>query len=401
MNISVIPSVAKGEIEAPPSKSCAHRMLICAALSEGVSVIENIGLNDDISATVSCLRSLGAKIDIDNTTATVKGITGIKIKDKLNLFCNESGSTLRFLIPLSLIFSNETEFTGRGRLLERPQDVYEELFVTRGCYLKKTEKSIVTGGELKGGVFEVRGDVSSQFVTGLLFALPLLEDDSEIVLTTALESSPYIDITIDVLSKFGIEIVKTEKGFYIKGSQKYQPNNLCVEGDWSNSAFLDSFNLVGGDVFVKGLNDSSFQGDRVYREFYEKLSLEKPEFDISDCPDLGPILITCAVLKNGALIKGTKRLKIKESDRGKVMAQELKKFGVQLDIGEDYIKIPDTTIHKPVENINCCNDHRIAMSFAILCSVAGGVLEGTECVNKSYPEFFNDIKKLGIQYKFI
>ncbi len=401
MNVSISRSVAKGIIKAPASKSYAHRILICAALAEGVSIIENLGLNDDISATVSCLEMLGAEIVFNGTTAMVKGINCVKRKDELKLFCNESGSTLRFLIPLSLIFSNETEFTGKGRLLERPQSVYEELFKTNGCYLNKTGSSIVAGGELKGGVFKVRGDVSSQFITGLLFALPLLKNDSEIILTTELESSPYIDITIDVLSEFGIKIEKTENGYFIKGEQKYQSCNLCVEGDWSNSAFLDAFNLVGGDVFVKGLNDSSFQGDRVYREFYEKLSLEKPEFDISDCPDLGPILITCAVLKNGALIKGTKRLKIKESDRGKVMAQELKKFGVNLEIGEDYIKIPDSTIHKPVENINCCNDHRIAMSFAVLCSVVGGVLEGAECVNKSYPDFFYNIKNLGIQYKFI
>lgn len=396
MNVSVLPSKAKGVIQAPASKSCAHRLLICAALSEGESVIGNIGTNDDILATVSCLKDLGADIKLEGTTATVKGVNYSDKKEKLNLFCNESGSTLRFLIPLSLVFSNEVEFTGKGRLLSRPQSVYEELFVEKGCCLKKSENALVASGKLKSGTYKVRGDVSSQFLTGLLFTLPLLDGDSEIVLTTKLESAPYVDITIDVLSKFGIVVAKNDTGFYIKGSQKYKCCNIDTEGDWSNAAFLEAFNLIGGNVTVKGLNKSSYQGDKIYREFYEKLSCEDPQFDITDCPDLGPILITCAVLKNGALITGTNRLKIKESDRGQAMAQELKKFGVYIEIGDNYIRIPDTRPRKPTSVIDCCNDHRIAMSFAVLCSETGGTLKDAECVNKSYPDFFKDIKNLGI-----
>lgn len=401
MNVSVTPSRACGEIQAPASKSYAHRLLICAALSQGTSVIENIGTNDDILATVSCLKELGAEIKINGTTATVKGIDFYSKKEKITLFCNESGSTLRFLIPLSLVISQEAEFTGKGRLLLRPQSVYEELFKEKGCSLKKRENSLTASGELKNGTYKVRGDVSSQFLTGLLFTLPLLEGDSEIVLTTKLESAPYVDITIDVLSKFGVNVTKTEKGFFIKGSQKYKSCNITTEGDWSNAAFLDAFNLVGSSVIVKGLNNDSFQGDKIYREFYGNLSCENPQFDISDCPDLGPVLITCAVLKHGALIKGTNRLKIKESDRGQAMAQELKKFGVNIEIGDDFIKIPDAIPQKPTAVIDCCNDHRIAMSFAVLCSVTGGVLKDAECVNKSYPDFFKDIKNLGIQYNII
>lgn len=401
MNVSVVPSKARGEMQAPASKSYAHRLLICAALSQGTSVIENIGTNDDILATVSCLKELGAEIVINGTTATVRGIDFTHKKEKLSLFCNESGSTLRFLIPLCLVISQEVEFTGKGRLLSRPQSVYEELFKEKGCYLEKCENSLFASGELKSGTYKVRGDVSSQFLTGLLFTLPLLEGDSEIVLITKLESAPYVDITIDVLSKFGVNVIKTEYGFFIKGSQKYTPCNITTEGDWSNAAFLDAFNLVGGSVTVKGLNSDSFQGDKVYREFYGNLSCDNPLFDISDCPDLGPVLITCAVLKHGALIKGTNRLKIKESDRGQAMAQELIKFGVHIEIGDDFIKIPDVVPQKPTAVIDCCNDHRIAMSFAVLCSVTGGVLKDAECVNKSYPDFFKDIKNLGIQYKII
>ena len=399
MNVIISPSKATGEINAPASKSYAHRLLIAAALAKGESVIKNIDINDDITVTVSCLEKLGADIKFDGDTVVVKGITDEHKKEKLNLFCNESGSTLRFLIPISFLFLENTVFTGNERLLERPQSVYETLFAEKGCYLRKAENSLVSGGELKSGVYSMPGNVSSQFITGLLFALPLLQGDSEIALTTELQSAPYVDITIDVLKLFGIEIEKTNNGWFIKGNQEYKPQNCVCECDWSNAAFLDAFNLIGGSVNVKGLNIESCQGDKIYREFYEKLSESNPSLDISQCPDLGPVLIACAALKNGAYITGTERLKIKESDRGAAMAQELRKFGVFVEIGDNFIKIPPSDIKAPTEKIQCHNDHRIAMSFALLCSVTGGELVGAECVNKSYPEFFNDIKKLGIKYQ--
>lgn len=399
MNVLIFPSHASGEINAPASKSYAHRLLIAAALSDGESVIKNIGINDDITATVSCLENLGATINFDGDTVTVKGIYNKERKKETNLFCNESGSTLRFLIPISLIYSDKTKFTGSERLLERPQNVYEELFKEKGCYLEKKDNCLESGGELKSGVYEMPGDVSSQFITGLLFVLPLLDGDSEIVLTTELQSAPYVDITIDVLKLFGIEIETKSKGWYIKGNQKYKSQNTVCEGDWSNAAFLEAFNLIDGNVDIKGLNPESCQGDKIYREFYAKLSENTSSLDISQCPDLGPVLIACAAMKNGAYITGSKRLKLKESDRGAVMAQELKKFGVNIELGDDYIRIPSSELKAPVDKIQCHNDHRIAMSFALLCSVTGGELDGAQCVNKSYPEFFNDIKKLGINYK--
>ena len=397
MNITIKPSVASGEINAPPSKSCAHRLLICAALTNGKSVIENIGTNDDIIATISCLKDLGAKIEIDSNKAVVYGIENNSKKETVNLFCNESGSTLRFLIPLSLVFSNNATFSGSDRLLERPKSVYEELFSNMGCYLKKKEKSLVAGGELKSGAYKIRGDISSQFLTGLLFALPLLDGDSDIVLTTPLQSSPYVDITIDVLSKFGVDIKKSDNGFYIKGNQEFLPQNLSVEGDWSNSAFLEAFNLIGGNVTLKGMNEESYQGDKIYRNFFSEFKNGTPTLDITDFPDLGPVLMACAVLCNGAKLIGTKRLKIKESDRGVAMQTELSKFGVDIIVNEDEIIIPKTEIKAPKEILNCHNDHRIPKSLAILCSRVGGTLENAQCVNKSYPEFFDDIKTLGIQ----
>ena len=398
MNVVIKPSMACGKIKAPPSKSCAHRLLICAALAKGKSVIENIGTNDDIVATISCLKELGAKIEFDGKRAVVYGIENEEKKENLKLFCNESGSTLRFLIPLSLVFSNVASFSGSDRLLERPQSVYGELFDEVGCYLKKDKRSIVAGGVFKSGIYKIRGDISSQFLTGLLFTLPLLDGDSEIVLITPLQSSPYVDITIDVLSKFGVQIEKTCNGFFIKGNQVYLPQNLSVEGDWSNSSFLEALNLVGGNVVLEEMNEESYQGDKVYRKFFGELKKHTPTLDITNCPDLGPVLISCAALCNGAILTGTKRLKIKESDRGVAMQTELSKFGVQIIVNEDEIIIPKTVIKTPKETLNCHNDHRIAMSLAILCSKVGGTLKNAQCVNKSYPEFFDDIKTLGIQY---
>ncbi len=402
MNIKILPSVANGEINAPPSKSVAHRLLICAALSDGVSEISNLDFNDDITATTECLKRLGASIEINGSKATVKGIDFSTVHKALELDCNESGSTLRFLIPVSTIFCDKTIFYGSERLVSRPQSVYEELFEKQDILLQKASKSLETGGKLKSGVFELAGDVSSQFLTGLFFTLPLLNGDSEIRLTTPLESAPYIDLTIDALSKFGVVIEqKSSELFYIKGNQRYKPQNISVEGDWSNGAFLDAFNLSGGNVVVNGLYDNSLQGDRVYKNHFEMLKNGSPEIDISNCPDLGPILIASAVLCNGATLKGTKRLKIKESDRGASMQKELAKFGVSIVVNENEIIIPECEVSYPQEKIDCHNDHRIAMSFAVLCSKTGGVLKNAQCVNKSYPEFFDDIKTLGIQYKII
>ncbi len=401
MNIEIFPSKAEGVVKAPASKSYAHRLLMGAALSDGISEIKNIVLNDDVIATAECLKKLGADISFNGQTAIVKGIETAGRKKEVQLFCNESGSTLRFLIPLSLVFFEKAEFSGSERLLERPQTVFEELFKKKNCSLNNNGRSINVSGTLNGGIYEIRGDVSSQFITGLLFTLPLLDSDSEIVLTTPLQSEPYVNITTDVLSQFGIKISKTEKGYYIKGNQKYKSRDLYCEGDWSNSAFLHAFNLFDGNVCVSGLNCDSVQGDKTYIEFYNLLKDCSPAIDISDCPDLGPILIACSALLNGATITGTSRLKIKESDRGEAMRQELLKFGCDITVESDAIYIKKQQLHKPSEPVNCHNDHRIAMSMAVVSSIYGAVLEGAECVNKSYSGFFDDLKTLGITFKNI
>ena len=304
-------SNAVGEITAPSSKSYMHRALIGGALASGETVIENVARSEDISATIECLKQFGAKFEFNGNTVKIQGVTPIKKQNKLSLFANESGSTLRFLIPVSLLYSENVEFTGSKRLLERPQTVYEDLFPEKNCFLKRTEDRIIVGGNLTGGVYECKGDVSSQFLTGLLFTLPLLENDSKINLTTPLESAPYIDLTIEVLKCFGVNVERpNDKEFIIKGNQKFKPTKLYCEGDWSNSAFLEAFNLIGGNVKVSGLNINSTQGDKIYKEYFEKLNQGAPVLDITDCLDLAPILMTLATLFNGATLKGTSRLKI-------------------------------------------------------------------------------------------
>ncbi len=390
-------STASGNITAPPSKSFAHRALICAALASGKSVINNIELSNDIKATISVLTAFGADIKIDGKKAYVDGIKSFTRKESLELFPGESGSTLRFLMPLSLLFSEKAFFNCEGLLAKRPQSVYTALFSEHGCFAENDENTVICGGELHNGDFFVKGNVSSQFITGLLFALPLLDGDSRILLTTPLESAPYIDITLDVMKSFGIEINRTNNGdFLIKGNQNYKPCNLFCEGDWSNAAFLEAFILCGGSVNVDGLNEKSYQGDKIYREYFKALKCGSPTLDISDCPDLGPVLISAAALLNGAVFIGTKRLKIKESDRGEAMRDELLKFGADITVEDDRIIVRKAVLHSADAIIDSHNDHRIAMALSIVCSAYGGKIKNADCVKKSYPRFWEDISSLGI-----
>lgn len=398
MVAEIFKSTAKGEIKARASKSYMHRALIGAALCNGETVIKNVASSEDITATTECLKQLGAEFTFYDDTVKVKGIGNKEKLGNVNLFANESGSTLRFLIPVSLLFSDKVEFTGSKRLLERPQTVYEEIFPEKNCFINRDSEKIIVGGNLKGGLFRFKGDISSQFLTGLLFTLPLLKENSEIRLTTDLQSSPYIDLTLEILNEFGVNIERPdERTFIIKGNQQFKPAELYCEGDWSNAAFLDAFNLIGGSVKVSGLNKDSTQGDKIYKKYFEELKNGTPVLDITDCPDLAPILMTMASILNGATLKGTSRLKIKESDRGEVMKKELSKFSADITVLTDEIIIKKSDLTHPTKNLCGNNDHRIAMSLAVISSVFGGKIENAECVNKSYPLFFKDCEQLGIK----
>ena len=388
---------AYGRVEAPPSKSVSHRYLICGALSGG-SVIKNVAFSEDIKATINCLKALGAECDIDGSTVKIGGISPDKAVKSTKLFCNESGSTLRFLIPLCLLFGQKITLKGTERLMSRSLAVYKDMCLSQGIEFSEDKESVTVCGKLRPGKYSVRGDVSSQFISGLMFALPLLENDSIIDITGAIESGSYLGMTVKALADFGIRISRTdEHTVFIKGNQTYKPRTLCVEGDYSNAAFLEAFNSVGGNVAVTGLKKDTCQGDAVYRKLFGKLVRGCPEIDISDCPDLAPVLMAVAAANNGVRLTGTHRLKIKESDRGKAMAEELSKFGCSVKVYENEIEVKKRGITTPTDILSGHNDHRIVMALSLLCSITGGSISGAEAVNKSFPDYFRRLSSLGIK----
>lgn len=396
MKVTINPGRAQGNVLAPPSKSMAHRLLMGAGLAGGTSVIQNIDLSEDIKATLGMLEALGAEYTKEERKVTMRGVGGKRISSKQVLDSKESGSTLRFFIPLVLTGGEVTEFIGAKRLFERPLSVYEDICKTQGIVFEKSETGLKVEGQLQASHYKIPGNISSQFITGLLYALPLLEGDSMLEVLPPVESKAYIAMTMEALKTFGIEIHQEENTYFIKGNQSYQVKDVTVEGDYSNAAFLDAFNLIGGDVTVNGLRTDSLQGDQVYQKYYEVLKEQNPVMDIADCPDLGPILIGLAAALHGARFTGTKRLKIKESDRGVVMAEELKKFGIQVDVMENEIIVHPGTLQQPKKVLSSHNDHRIAMTLATLCTLTGGMIEGAEAVKKSFPNYYETIETLGI-----
>lgn len=397
MKAVIEPSGLKGEIYAPPSKSYAHRLLICAALAGKGSTVEGISQSGDMKATLNCIRALGAEVSQRGSCVCMES-SEKKQEEVPVLNCSESGSTLRFFIPISLVFSKEALFTGTERLIARGIGVYEDMLKASGIVFEKSPSSIRVKGKLKSGNYVMRGDVSSQFASGMLFALPLLKGDSSLTVKPPVESRSYIDITIDALKTFGIEIEENPKNsFKIKGGQTYIPESICVEGDWSNGAFLYGFNALGAELEIKGLKEDSVQGDKACVGMFKALEEEDPLIDISNCPDLGPVLFAAAAAKGGGSFTGIKRLRIKESDRAAAMAEELKKFGISCEIEENSMTVKKGKLGKPEEILNGHNDHRIVMSLTLLSSLTGAEIEGAQAVRKSWPGFFEDMQKLGLK----
>ena len=394
MTVNIKPSLASGAVAAPSSKSEGHRALICAALSDG-STVTNVNLCDDIKATLGGLAALGANTRVNGDQIEIGGIDTAALP-QAEICAFESGSTLRFLMPLCLLCGKKTTFTGAPRLFSRDLSVYEEIAKNQGIDFIRGSSSVTVCGKLKGGEYKVRGDISSQFVSGLLFALPLIGEDSFIEFTTPVLSKPYIDMTVDMLSRFSVSVTPLNNGYFIPGNQRYVGSDVTLEGDYSNAAFLDALNLLSGKVDVCGLKGDSVQGDKIYKEFFKRIK-SGGIYGLSDCPDLAPVMFALAAEFSGAAFKGTNRLKIKESDRAVAMAKELKKFGAELVIGDDEVTVKDTKLHAPKETLCSHGDHRIVMALAVLCSRYGGEIEGAEAVSKSYPGFFNDIRKLGIE----
>lgn len=400
MTVTIYPSIASGIVNAPPSKSMAHRLLISAGLAKGQSTINGIAFSEDILATLDCLRALGANYHVEGNKVKIVGADLSKFSGRNTLCCRESGSTLRFMIPIALTSGATTTLTGSKKLLSRPLGVYTELASKKSFLFDIGDDKIVLQGPLASGNYTVDGKISSQFISGLLFALPLVGGDSKLVLTPPVESKPYIDMTVDTLSAFGIKIVSEGNTYIIPGGQSYHPCDVTVEGDYSNAAFLDAMNLIGGDVHVKGLKRDSLQGDKVYRNIYKKLKGGKCTIDISNCPDLGPILIALAALLDGATFTGTKRLAFKESDRAVAMAEELKKCGVEVEVQENKVIVSGGILCAPSKPLTGHNDHRIVMALSVILTKVGGKIEGAEAVAKSYPDFFERLHELGVKLTY-
>ncbi len=403
MNVTITPGKLSGTVIPPASKSQGHRLLLAAALARGESVIAGLSLSNDIEATLNCIRTLGAQAEQQADGLHVVGCAGRVDREKPLFFdCGESGSTLRFLIPISLAVAGGGSFVGHGRLMDRPLKPYFDIFEKRDIYYAREEGSARAGleGELTPGEYELPGDVSSQFVTGLLYALPLLDGDSRIVITTPLESRTYVDMTLDALTQFGIVAHwEDEQILCVPGNQRYCPAHVSVEGDWSQAAFWLAAGTLGSRVGVLDMDSQSCQGDKIVAAHCEKLAQDGDVvLDVSQCPDLVPALAAVAAVREGTTsIVNAARLRIKESDRLSAVAQVLNAMGAQVEELPDGLLITGQDSLAGGVAVDSHNDHRIAMMTAVAatrCRQPVTVL-GAECVNKSYPSFWEDYEKLG------
>lgn len=390
MNVTINPTRLSGVVEAVSSKSDGHRKIICSALSDSETEIIINNISDDIEATLDAIKCLGGDFIKTENGILIKPIKGKK--DKVSLDFRESGSTARFLMPIASVLCENGEFSGQGRLPDRPFAELTGQMRKNGVMVSADNLPMTTKGTLKSGEFELPGNVSSQYISGLLFALPMLDSESRIKLTSPLMSAPYVDMTIDVLSKFGVKIEVLENEYIVKPQKYISPKRLEVEGDWSSAAFWVVADKICGNVKINGMNPKSRQGDKAITEI-----LDKTEIDARDIPDLVPILAVLAASRVGKTrIYGAERLRIKESDRLYAITKCINDLGGNAEETEDGILITGTGKLSGGQ-VDSFNDHRIAMSCAIASCICENEVKilNAECVKKSYPAFFDDFRKLG------
>ena len=399
--VVIRPGKLAGAVTPPPSKSQAHRLIIAAALAQGESRLENVDLSQDIRATLGCMEALGADWSLEDRTLTVQGFGGeAQLDGQLPHFdCGESGSTLRFLIPIALAAAGGGVFTGHGRLMQRPQKPYFDLFDQKGIFYEQKDGVLTVKGRLTPGEYALPGDVSSQFITGLLYALPLVEGESAVTLTTPLESRDYVSMTLQALDQFGVSVQETADVYLLSCPQTYAGTDGAVETDWSQAAFWYGANLLGSQVDILNLNRSSAQGDMRVVPYSQQLSRPGDvELDVSQCPDLVPPLAAMAAVRTGECrLTNAARLRLKESDRLATVTQTLRALGAAVEEGPDSLTFHGLPILEGGVTVDCCNDHRIAMMAAVAaCACRRPItLLGAECVNKSYPGFWEDYRQLG------
>lgn len=414
MKAKIVPSACRGSVKIPPSKSMAHRAIICASLANGKSILSNIDYSVDIKTTIECMKKLGAEINCQKDQVIIQGIKDFDHLKDSHIECNESGSTLRFLIPIFSLTQQKITFTGKNRLLKRPQKIYEEIFQDANLYFKQDEEKIVIEGSLPAKAYTLDGNVSSQFISGLLFTLPLLKDDSTIHINPPFESRSYIDLTIQMMNKFNIHIEWIDElTLFIKGNQQYQPKDVTIEGDYSQFAFFGVLGAINSKLNILGMDPSSLQGDKqivdILKDFNAKIEEHEHDYivspsplkgnviDLKNCPDLGPILCILAMFSKGdTRIINASRLRLKESDRIEAMVSECGKMGCIIKTSEDEMIIHGG-YRKDRVSLYGWKDHRIVMACAIALTMIGGEIEGCEAISKSYPSFFDDLRSVGIE----
>lgn len=388
MDVRIEPGALRGAVRAISSKSDAHRLLICAALADRETVLSRVDWSEDIGATVACLRALGAQIERKGETLRIRPA---KMGEMLPLLdCGESGSTLRFLLPVAAALGGG-RFVGHGRLPDRPQEILLRLLAVHGVSVSAERLPFSLSGGLQGGVFTLPGNVSSQYISGLLFALPLLPEGGEICLSTPLQSAGYVEMTLRSLERFGVKVEQTDSGYLVPGGQRYlSPGEISPEGDWSNAAFF----LAAG-VEVKGLDQKSAQGDRAIERLLPKLG-KGTSVDLTQIPDLLPILAVAAARAEGVTyFVGGERLRLKESDRIETTAALLRALGIKTEELPGGLTVYGGSFTGGT--VDGANDHRIVMAAAIAATTAEGAvtIRGSEAVAKSYPRFFEDFECLG------
>ena len=415
MSISITPKKISGEVLVPPSKSMAHRAIICASLARGRSVITNIEYSKDIQATISAMKAMGTMIFEHDDYLEIDGTTTF-IRHQYDIDCCESGSTLRFMVPISIVCEANVHFTGEGRLGKRPLDVYYNIFEKQKIpYLyKENVLDLYIRGQLHGGEFEIPGDVSSQFISGLMFALPLMDEDSVITITSPLQSLGYIDLTLQMLKQYGIEIEnRNYEKFIIRGGQQYHPCDYQVEADFSQAAFYLVAGALNNDVVLKGLNLNSAQGDKAAIDILENMGcvleerengycmtsthLKAVDIDGSQCPDIIPVIaLACALSEGTSTIHHIERLRIKECDRLSATVEVINQFGGKAIEKEDSMIIEGVTQLNGGQ-VSSYNDHRMAMMEAIASTVSQNnvIIDNKDCVKKSYPSFWEHFAQLG------
>ena len=423
MNVTITPAALGGAVTPPPSKSQAHRLIIAAALSDGVCRLSNVELSQDIQATLRCMRTLDADASADGTIIRGAGLVdGFETPPPEIMDCGESGSTLRFLIPVALALKGGGRFTGHGRLMERPQSVYETLYREQDLRFEQTSAGLTVEGALTPGEYRLAGNVSSQFISGLLFALPLLDGDSTLHLIPPVESRSYIDMTRAVQAAFGVTSRWLDGNtLALPGRQHYHPCDYAVEGDYSQAAFPAVLGAVCGGVTVTGLSPDTLQGDAVILDLlrrcgaqftregdtvtFAKAPLHGVDIDLADCPDLGPVLMVLGLLCEGTtVIRNAERLRLKESDRIAAMEAELRACGGVLESEGGTITVHGCAehLHAPEGILHGHNDHRVVMSLAVLSAAAGLPLtvDDAEAIQKSWPNFFAAIRPLGVEVEY-